>query len=67
MGDIVDDITPATRRMTYAEIGRARGISARSAERLVQRRRWLAKSATTESRGYWCRSAKIVSPRDISP
>ena len=36
----MDDITPATRRMTYAELGSARGISAKSAERLVQRRRW---------------------------
>jgi hypothetical protein len=36
----MDDVTPATRRMTYAELGRARGISAKSAERLVQRRRW---------------------------
>src|SRR5947207_11289271 len=26
--------------MTYAELGKARGISAKSAERLVQRRRW---------------------------
>ena len=39
-GDIVDDITPATRRMTYAELGEARGISPKSAERLAQRRRW---------------------------
>jgi hypothetical protein len=37
----MDDITPATRRMTYAELGKARGISAKSAERLAQRRRWL--------------------------
>src|SRR5262245_23209337 len=36
----MDDITPATRRMTYAELGQARGISAKSAERLAQRRRW---------------------------
>ena len=36
----MDDITPATRRMTYAELGKARGISAKSAERLAQRRRW---------------------------
>jgi hypothetical protein len=36
----MDDITPATCRMTYAELGYARGISAKSAERLAQRRRW---------------------------
>jgi hypothetical protein len=36
----MDDITPATRRMTYAELGQARGISAKSAERLVRRRHW---------------------------
>ena len=36
----MDDITPATRRMTYPELGKARGISAKSAERLAQRRRW---------------------------
>lgn len=34
------DITPATRRMTYAELGSARGISPKSAERLAQRRHW---------------------------
>ena len=36
----MDDVIPATRRMTYAELGQARGISAKSAERLAQRRRW---------------------------
>ena len=36
----MDNITPATRRMTYAELGGARGISPKSAERLAQRRRW---------------------------
>lgn len=36
----MDDISPGGRRMTYAELGAARGISAASAERLVRRRRW---------------------------
>jgi hypothetical protein len=36
----MDDVTPATRRMTYAELGEARGISTASAERLAKRRRW---------------------------
>jgi len=36
----MDDITPATRRMTHTELGAARGISPKSAERLAQRRRW---------------------------
>jgi hypothetical protein len=37
----MDDITSAaTRRMTYAELGRARGITTGSAEQLARRRRW---------------------------
>lgn len=36
----MDDISPAIRRMTYAELGEARGISTDSAERLARRRRW---------------------------
>jgi hypothetical protein len=28
----MDDTTPATRRVTYGELGKARGISAKSAE-----------------------------------
>lgn len=36
----MDDISPAIRRMTYAELGEARGISTGSAERLARRRRW---------------------------
>ena len=41
----MDDIRPVIgdddrRSMTYAEIATARGISAKSAERLVRRRRW---------------------------
>ena len=41
----MDDVRPVVRdddrrSMTYAEIASARGISAKSAERLVRRRRW---------------------------
>ena len=36
----MDDITPATRRMTYAELAEARGITTGSAEQLARRRRW---------------------------
>ena len=36
----MDDITPATRRMTYAELGEARSITTGSAEQLARRRRW---------------------------
>jgi hypothetical protein len=36
----VDDITPATPRMTYAESRPGAWHSAKSAERLAQRRRW---------------------------
>ena len=36
----MDDITPAPRRMTYAELAEARGITTGSAEQLARRRRW---------------------------
>jgi hypothetical protein len=36
----MDDVTPATRRMTYAELAAARGITTGSAEQLARRRRW---------------------------
>lgn len=36
----MDDVTPAARRMTYAELAAARGITTGSAEQLARRRRW---------------------------
>lgn len=40
MADIRPDVRDDVRSMTYAEIAAARGISVKSAERLVRRRHW---------------------------
>jgi hypothetical protein len=44
-GDATGDTTSDITWMSYAELGRARGISAASAKRLAMRRRWRCRQA----------------------
>jgi hypothetical protein len=69
-GDISRDVSGDVSWMSYAELGRARGISAASAKRLSNRRRWRKRAGNDGTTRVAVPTDEVVAretrPRDIS-